>query len=102
LSATPQPLDLDGGELEVGGRGLRVLGDRASGTGPWSNQQARNLVINLGERVRFQFLRRPTRGSSRARLRPRESRRIPPRCPRANCFAERFVLTVRTELTDRC
>jgi transposase InsO family protein len=30
-----------------------------------------------------------------------EAVRIPPRSPRSNCYAEWFVLTARTEVTDR-
>ena len=64
------------------------------GTGPWTTQQARNLVMDLGERIAsFRFLLRDRAGQFTAE--------IPPRCPQANSFAERLVLTARTELTDR-
>jgi transposase InsO family protein len=94
--------------LEVGSRYVHILGTTSHPTGAWTTQQARNLLIDLDDRAAtFRFLVRDRAGQFTTSFDTVlagagiDTMKIPPRCPRANCFAERFVLTARTELTDR-
>jgi len=64
--------------------------------------------MDLGERAAdFRFLVRDRAGQFSASFDAVladagiEAVKIPPRSPRANAYAERFVLTARTEVTDR-
>jgi putative transposase len=94
--------------LEMETRVLHVLGVTANPDGAWTTQQGRNLLLDLGERAAgFRYLVRDRAGQFTAVFDAVladagiETLKIPPRSPRANAFAERFVLTARTELTDR-
>ena len=94
--------------MEVGSRYVHFLGVTANPDGPWTVQQIRNLLMDLGDRAAdFRFLVRDRAGqftvSFNAVLADAgvEAVKIPPRSPRANAYAERFVLTARTEVTDR-
>ena len=94
--------------LEVGTRHVYVLGVTALPDGPWTVQQARNLLMDLGENAhRFRFLIRDRAGQftgafdavlAAAGI---EVVKIPPRSPRANAYSERWVRTARSECTDR-
>jgi len=93
--------------IEVDRRRVHVLGVTAHPTAAWVTQAARNLLLDLDRHAdRFRFL-----------VRDRDSKftdtfdtvfrtagidilRTPPRSPRANAYAERWVRTVRTECLD--
>ena len=86
---------------------MHLLGTTTNPDGRWTTQQIRNLVMDLGDRVtQFRFLVRDRAGQFTARSTPSSPMRHPRGqdpsvVPRANCFAERFVRTLRAELTDR-
>jgi transposase InsO family protein len=94
--------------MEIGSRYVHVLGVTANQDGPWTTQQIRNLLMDLSDRAAdFRFLVRDRAGQFSASFDAVladagiEAVKIPPRSPRANAYAERFVLTARTEVTDR-
>jgi putative transposase len=84
--------------LDVGSRRVRILGVTRHPTGQWVTQQARNLMLALGEQA----------DGFRLLVRDRDTKftasfdavfadvgitvlRSPPRAPRANAYAERWV-----------
>jgi putative transposase len=93
--------------MEIQTRRMHILGITAHPSGAWTAQQARNLLMDLGERAaRFRFLIRD-RGSKFAAAFDQvlagngaQVIRTLVRSPQPNSFAELYVGTLRRECLD--